>query len=194
MKEKSELISQNITAVLINSKTGKILDQTKLNPDGTYTLNAVSGDMELQIKGKDIKSVSDKFNIPIDNPSNIFSHTTMLVAAASETVPATVAVVPEVAAAGPEMRIGTLSYTVTTNQSIPIRIDLEKDTKMQVESFVNGNLRNTELFEIKKKKFVYMLTPKPGLNLLRFTLTDSQGNSTVREVTVVYNAPVVGSG
>ena len=49
------------TAVLINSKTGKILDQTKLNPDGTYTLNATSGDMELQIKGKDIQNVSEKF-------------------------------------------------------------------------------------------------------------------------------------
>jgi hypothetical protein len=179
------------TAVLINSKTGKILDQTKLNPDGTYTLNAVSGDMELQIKGKDIQNVSDKFNIPIDNPSNIISHTTLLVAAASEAAPSTVAVVAQVPAAGPEMSIGTLSYNVTTNQSIPIRIDLEKDTKLQVESFVNGDLKNTELFQIKKKKFVYMLTPKPGTNLLRFTLTDSKGNSTVREVTVVYNAPVV---
>jgi hypothetical protein len=179
------------TAILINSKTGKILDQTKLNPDGTYTLNALSGDMELQIKGKDIQNVSDKFNIPINNPSNIISHSTMLVAAASEVSPATVAAMAAVPAAGPEMKIGTLSYNVTTNQSIPIRMDLEKDTKLQVESFVNGELKNTELFEIKKRKFVYMLTPKPGTNLLRFTLTDKQGNSTVREVTVVYNPPVV---
>ncbi len=88
------------------------------------------------------------------------------------------------------MTIGTLSYNVTTNQSIPIRIDLEKDTKLQVENFVNGELKNTELFQIKKKKFVYMLTPKPGTNLLRFTLTDSKGNSTIREVTVVYTPPV----
>ncbi len=63
------------TAILINSKTGKILDQTRLNPDGTYTLNALSGDMELQIKGKDIQNLSEKFNIPINNPSNIVSHT-----------------------------------------------------------------------------------------------------------------------
>jgi hypothetical protein len=178
------------TAVLINSKTGKILDQTRLNPDGTYTLNALSGDMELQIKGKDIQNLSEKFNIPIDNPSNIISHTTMLVAAASEAAPAAVAALAQVPAAGPEMTIGTLSYNVTTNQSIPIRIDLEKDTRLQVESFVDGELKNTELFQIKKKKFVYMLTPKPGTNLLRFTLTDSKGNSTVREVTVVYTPPV----
>jgi hypothetical protein len=177
------------TAVLINSKTGKILDQTRLNPDGTYTLNALSGDMELQIKGKEIQNLSEKFNIPIDNPSNIISHTTMLVAAASEAAPATVATLAQVPAAGPEMTIGTLSYNVTTNQSIPIRIDLEKDTRLQVESFVDGELKNTELFQIKKKKFVYMLTPKPGTNLLRFTLTDSKGNSTVREVTVVYTPP-----
>ena len=35
-----------------------------------------------------------------------------------------------------------------------------------------------------------MLTPKPGTNLLRFTLTDSNGNTTVREVSVVYTPPV----
>ena len=85
----------------------------------------------------------------------------MLVAAASEAAPATVAAIAQIPAAGPEMTIGTLSYNVTTNQSIPIRIDLEKDTKLQVENFVNGELKNTELFQIKKKKFVYMLTPKP---------------------------------
>jgi hypothetical protein len=178
------------TAILINSKTGKILDQTKLNRDGTYTLNALSGDMELQIKGKDIQNVSDKFNIPVNNPSNIFAHTTMLVAATSEDAPATVASMDEIKPAGPEMTIGTLSYNVTTNQSIPIRIDLEKDTKLQVDNFVNGELTNTELFQIKRRKFVYMLTPKPGTNLLRFTLTDSRGNSTIREVTVVYTPPV----
>ena len=72
------------------------------------------------------------------------------------------------------MTIGTLSYNVTTNQSIPIRIDLEKDTTLQVENFVEWELKNTEIFQIKKKKFVYMLTPKPGTNLLRFTLTDAR--------------------
>jgi hypothetical protein len=179
------------TAVLINSKTGKILDQTKLNPDGTYTLNAISGDMELQIKGKDIQNLSEKFNIPINSPSNIISHTSMLVAAASQAAPATVTALAQVPVAGPEMSIAILSYNVNTNQPIPIRIDLEKDTKLQVESFVNGELKNTELFQIKKRKFVYMLTPKPGTNLLRFTLTDNEGNSTVREVTVVYNAPIL---
>ena len=40
--------------------------------------------MELQIKGKDIQNLSEKFIIPVNNPSNIVSHTTMLVAAASE--------------------------------------------------------------------------------------------------------------
>jgi hypothetical protein len=178
------------TAVLINSKTGKTLDQARLNPDGTYTLNATSGEMELQINGKGIQSLTEKFTIPIDNPSNIVSHSSLLVAAASEVAPATVAAMTQIPAAGPEMTIGVLSYNVTTNQSIPIRIDLEKDTKLTVENFVNGELKNSEIFQIKKKKFVYMLTPKPGTNLLRFTLTDSKGNTTVREVSVIYTPPV----
>ena len=132
------------------------------------------------------QSASEKFSIPIDNPSNVVSHTTMLIAAASQATPATVAAIAPIPAAGPEMTIGILSYKVTTNQSIPIRIELEKDTKLTVENFVNGELKNSEIFQIRKKKFVYLLTPKPGTNLLKFTLTDSKGNVTVREVTVVY--------
>jgi hypothetical protein len=177
-------------AVLINSKTGKKIDQTRLNPDGTYTLNATSGDLELQVNGPGIQNASEKFSIPIDNPSNVVSHTTLLIAAASETAPATVAAMTQTPVTGPEMTIGILSYNVTTNQSIPIRIDLEKDTKLTVENFVNGELKNSEIFQIKKKRFVYILTPKPGTNLLKFTLTDSKGNTTVREVTVVYTPPV----
>ncbi len=178
------------TAVLINTATGKILDQTRLNPDGTYTLNATSGEMELQVNGKGIQNSSEKFLIPINNPSNVVSHTTLLAAAASEVPPETVAALAEIPVAGPEMIIGTLSYNVTTNQSIPIRMDLEKDTKLTVENFLNGELRNSEIFQIKKKKFVYLLTPKPGANLLKFTLTDIKGNTTVREVSVIYTPPV----
>jgi tetratricopeptide (TPR) repeat protein len=174
------------TAILINSKNGKMLDQARLNADGTYTLNALSGDLELQIKGRDIDTRVEKFTIPLDNPSNIVSHTSTLVAAASQVSPATVPVVAPVELAGPEMIINTTSYNVTTNQSIPIRIDLDKDTKLKVENILNGEPGKTELFDIKRKKFVYLFTPQPGTNLLRFTLTDSKGNKTVREVTVVY--------
>jgi tetratricopeptide (TPR) repeat protein len=177
----------DLIALLTSTKTGKVIDRTRLNPDGTYTLNAISGDLELQIKGRDIETKTEKFSIPINNPSNIVSHTSLLTAAASEVVPA---VVPPVTMAqppaGPQLVIHTDSFVVTSNQTIPIRMELDRNTNLSIETILNGVLQKTENFEIKRRRFVYMFTPQPGMNLLRLTLTDQQGNSTVKEVKVIY--------
>lgn len=177
----------NYTALLIHAKTGKIIDQTGLNPDGTYTLDALSGEFDLVIRGRDIQENTERILIPLNNPSNIIAHSSMLTAAASladadELEPSPVVQpVP-----GPELIIPVTSYNVTTNASIPIRLDLERNTRLQVETLLNGELRKTENFDIKRRRFVYMLTPEPGINVLRFTLANAAGNTTTREVTVVY--------
>jgi len=88
--------------------------------------------------------------------------------------------------AGPELSISTANYNVKTNQSIPIRLELEKNTQLQVLTILNGELKGEEEFSINRRRFVYMLTPEPGENLLRFKLTDEQGRTTVKDVVVVF--------
>ncbi len=180
-----------LTATLVNSKTGKIVDQTKLNTDGSYTLNAVSGDFDLQIKGEGISDYSEKISIPLNNPSNIFALSSVLTASSSGTLTEEIAQVQQSEpVTGPEMIIPVATYNVTTNESIPIRLDLEKNTRLTVLTMLDGKALKTENFDIKRRKFVYMLTPEPGVNTLRFTLRNSKGDSTVREVTVVYTPAV----
>lgn len=175
-----------MTATLTDPKTGKIIDQARLNPDGTFRLDARSGNLELQIRGTEIQTKVDQFRIPLDNPSNIVSHTTMLTpATAGETAEAAPPATSGTEG-GPEMIIGPTVYNVSTGQSIPIRIDLDRNTTLQVLTQLDGVMRNNENFSIKRKRFVYMATPEPGTNLFRFTLTDENGNTTVREVTINY--------
>jgi hypothetical protein len=172
---------------LINAKSGKIIDQSKLNPDGSYTLNALSGDFELQIKGKGISDNIEMISIPLNNPSNIVSHSSLLTAAPVSATADEVAVTEkDVRIIGPEMLIPTASYNVTTNETIPIRLDLERNTKLKVATILNGKLIKIENFDIKRRRFVYMLTPEPGANSLQFTLKNNKGDSTVRTVTVEY--------
>jgi hypothetical protein len=174
-------------ATLINTKTGKIIDQSKLNSDGSYTLNALSGDFDLQIKGKGITDNNEKISIPLNSKSNIIAHSSTLTASVSSNAAVESAhLTKQEQVIGPELLIPAASYNVTTNKSIPIRLDLEKNTKLKIETLLNGELTKTESFDIKRRRFVYMLTPEPGINTLRFTLKDSKGDSTVREVTVVY--------
>jgi tetratricopeptide (TPR) repeat protein len=175
-----------VTATLVNAKTGQVVDQTKLNPDGTYTLDASSGEFELQIKGKDIMDNIEKLIIPVNNSSNIIAHSSLLKAAPSEAIAGEAIAAAEIPAIGPEMIIPVITYNVTSDASIPIKLDLEKNTTLQVETLVNGESRKTESFDIKRRRFVYMLKPEAGTNILRFTLTDAAGNSTTREVTVIY--------
>jgi tetratricopeptide (TPR) repeat protein len=177
-------------ATLINSRSGKIVDQTHLNPDGTYTLDAHSGDFDLQISGEGINTTSDKISIQLSSPSNIIAHSSLLTASASNVAATQITEVSEVVpVAGPEFQIPVSSFDVTTDEAIPIRLDVEKNTRLKVLTLVDGKLVNLEMLEMKRRRFVYMYTPKPGLNTLRFTLFNSNGDSTLREVTINYLPP-----
>ena len=92
-------------------------------------------------------------------------------------------------AEGPELEIPVQSYQVTTNESIPIRLDLERDTKLKVATRLDGKVIRNENFEIRRRRFIYMLTPEPGVNTIQFTLVNRNGDSTMREVTVTYIPP-----
>lgn len=175
------------TATLLHPQTRKVIDQTRLNPDGSYTLNALSGEFDLQIKGEGINDNNERITIPIGNPSNIVAHSSLLTASAT-TVAITEAVplIKEETAVGPELTIPVDSYNVTTGDAVPIRLNLERNTKLSVATMIDGKLTKNENFEIRRSRFVYLLTPEPGVNTLRFTLLNSKGDSTVREVTVIY--------
>ena len=175
------------TATLIHPGTRKVIDQTRLNPDGSYTLNALSGEFDLQISGDGINDNIEKITIPIDNPSNIVAHSSLLTAsAATVAIAEAVPVIMEEAAPGPELVIPVDSYNVTTGDAVPIRLNLERNTKLNVATMLDGKLTKNEIFEIRRSRFVYMLTPEPGVNTLRFSLINNKGDSTVREVTVTY--------
>lgn len=177
----------SITASLVDPKSGKIIDQARMNPDGTFRLDARSGNLELQIRGRDIQTKLERLSIPVTNPSNIVSLTTMLTPASAQ-VPQEPA--PSLAAelkAGPEMVInGPTVYNVTTGQSVPIRIDRDRSAALQVQTQLDGTVKNTEDINNKHRRVVYMASPHPGTNLFKFTLTDADGNTTVREVTINY--------
>jgi tetratricopeptide (TPR) repeat protein len=176
------------TASLIDSRTGRIIDQKKLNPDGTYKLDALAGDFKLEINGDGIADKAENLTIPLNSPSNIIAHSSLLTPSSESTASAITAqpAVETVVYQGPEMNIPVVSYNVTTNEPIPIRINLDRNTKLKVATIVDGRLVASKTIPIRRNQYVYMLTPEPGVNTVHFVLTNSKGDSTVRDVTVIY--------
>jgi tetratricopeptide (TPR) repeat protein len=176
----------NIKVSLFEKYTSKLVDETTIMNDGTFTLNATQGDFVVITEGQGIEKSEREISIPIDNPSSEVGLESEIYAEAKDIV---VEKEPPAKALPPEMEIKKDTYIISSEDIVPIRINLDKNTNLTVETYNDGNLAGTENFEIKRKKFVYNFKPLPGNNLLKFILTDENGNTSIRNVTVRFNPP-----
>ncbi len=175
-----------ITVSLINKKTKTVIDKTQVNPDGTFTLNALSGDFEMVFHGDGIQKTTEDISIPINNPSNIITYSSPLLAPGPTKEEKAGTVTPEALKNIPELICSIDRLDVTSGDPIAIKLELERNTKLTIETYLNESLLKTEEFDISRRKFVYMFTPQPGSNLLKLTLTDREGNVNTHEIIINY--------
>lgn len=171
---------------LVEKSTNKTLDETDINNDGSYTLNATQGDFKIVTEGYGVKKTSQEISIPINHPVNEIEIISEIIAEEKEPS-AEEDIKPENI---PELEIKKDNFEVSSDATIPVRINLEKNTNLVVETYNNGILVNTENFEIKRKKFVYQFKPDTGTNLLKFILTNENGITNTHDVTVVYTPAI----
>jgi tetratricopeptide (TPR) repeat protein len=176
-----------VMVTLINRKTNAIVDQTSLSRDGSFSINATSGDFELVFQGGGIQKTTENISIPINSPSNIIAYTSPLIA------PGLVATAPisKPGHAGTDKDLPLLisnfsTLEVDNGDPIPIKLDLERNSQLTVETFVNDTLEKTETFDITRKRFIYMFTPEPGTNILKLTLKDESGKINTHEIVINY--------
>jgi len=171
---------------LIEKYTNKTIDETSINNDGSFTLNATQGDFRIVTEGYGVKTTSKEISIPIDHPDNEIEIKTELIAELKEITTEEDVKLTSI----PELEIKKDNYIVSSDEIIPIRLNLEKNTNLIIEIYNNGILINRENFEIKRKKFVYQFKPEQGTNLLTFKLTNDNGITNTHDVTVEYT-PVI---
>ncbi len=171
----------------MDRKSNTLVDKSQVSPDGNFTLNATSGDFDLVFEGEGIQKTSENITIPINNPSHIISYTSPLIvpglAVAAKTEEPRQPVRDEVL---PTLISNFDKLDVTTDEPIPVKLELERNSKLKIETYLNGALTKTEEFDINRKRFIYLFKPEPGSNLLKLSLTSEQGTSNTKEIEVNY--------
>ncbi|MBN1415042.1 MAG: PD40 domain-containing protein [Bacteroidales bacterium] len=176
-----------ILVSLIDRETNTLLDKTQVSSNGSFTLNATSGEFELVFEGEGIQKTAENISIPVNNPSNIISYTSPLIA------PGFVAEAKKDVSGKKDDEKALLTLIssidkmdVTNDDPIPIKLELERNTKLKIETYLDGMLKKTEEFDITRKRFIYLFKPEPGINLLKLILTDESGNSNSHEIEINY--------
>mgnify|MGYP006284430913 CR=1 FL=1 len=72
-------------------------------------------------------------------------------------------------------------------KKVKIKLSLEKDSKLYVETYMDDELINQESFDINKEDFVYEYEPKEGKSKLNFRLVDKYNNVRNEEVVISHN-------
>ena len=170
---------------LINKKDNITFSETEIHPDGSFSMDAESGNFELVISGKGIEESKTPVNIPVAYPSDEYPFESKVTAPAETAVADTYKRIEPVRQI-PLMETEITSFEVITDKAIPIRLNLEKNSMLDLKILVDDSLLKEETFKINRRRFVYFYTPKEGLNSLKFALTDKDGNTVTKDITIRY--------
>ncbi len=174
-----------ITATLVDDATGKIVAQVPVDSTGAFSLAATQGSYQLVIDGQGINTVSTPVVLDVASEKSFVELGLITATAASK---------GEVFAttnSKPELEVVGGNNIVATTAPVAIALKVEKGSDLTAEHFVNGELVNSEKFYLAKDEFTYNFTPEPGENVIVFTITDKQGNTSQQKVVVNYSPEVV---
>lgn len=173
-----------LMAKLLNPKTNEIIDQVKINKDGTFELDAPHGNLNLIIEGEGIKTQQEKINIPLTHPTDEYSITTNIhaIPRAPEISSPEKSYLPLL-----EIPYDTIYAEPFKIVKIPLRV--EKNAKLKIQTFENDHLSNTELFDTKKENFTYNYKTQPGVNKIVFEITDKNNNTNKKELFIICPEP-----
>jgi Ca2+-binding EF-hand superfamily protein len=152
---------------------------------GAFTFTAAAGAYDLLVEGEGYESVTRSIEIPEDYlEKELVLASAILLRKSRHLMEMQPKIVDKIKVSD------TLIY-VDSNEPIKIPMTLERDSELDVDIFHQGKLNRFESHDIPRRRFVYTYVPVPGENLLRFKLTDRQGNLSYKDIRVIYTPKVL---
>ena len=99
-------------------------------------------------------------------------------------------ILPEETRPPPTLGIEQHNYTLTEEKTTRISMRLDRNTILEIEKYLDGELIGTETIRVNMRRFNYDYAPQPGENILKFRYTDLQGDIITEEVAISYH-PIV---
>ena len=152
---------------------------------GAFAFSAAAGAYDLLIEGEGYESTTQSMEIPEDYLDKEFALTAAILLQQSKEL---MEMEPRVL---DKIKVRDTLILVTTGEPIEIPMTLERDAELDVDIYHDGNLNRFESHDIPRRRFVYTYVPVPGKNLLKFKLTDRQGNLSYKDIHVIYTPAVV---
>jgi Tol biopolymer transport system component len=177
--------ADDVRIFLIDESTGDTI--TIASPDladNSFLLTAPKGIYDLQIRSNTFSDVNETLTIDENTDKAGIELSDRIVL---ETKP-----VPPRLLTGDESRIildDTL-ITAVAGKPLKIKMRLEKDAELVASIFRDSLLAGSDTFAIDRRRFTYEMVPEEGNNTIEFTLTESNGDVSLKTLVVKGLLPV----
>lgn len=186
-------ITPSSRIMAVNSETGDTVYISQ--PDllsGKFDFELAMGKYQIIFSEKGFEEKALSVNLPVDNPESEIALSTML-----EPVPPSIdsvfyadrPVLPWYAdSVYTSGNIGLRQKQIRVSESEPVEfsLDLERGTKLRVETWMNDRMIKVDTFDVQSRQFTYKMTPLPGRTQLRFFHLDRDNNLVRDEVSIAY--------
>jgi hypothetical protein len=143
-----------------------------IKPDlatGEYEFELIEGDYEMVFEGESFEQEKEFISLVYDQKDSELS------------IPETKLVLKDTIA---ELEIEDSIYTVDNIDTVKIKLTLEKDSKLNVDAYLDTSLVNSDEFDITLDEFTYHYVPVEGKNILKLKLVDKFRNTSKEEILV----------
>ena len=89
----------------------------------------------------------------------------------------------------PTLGIEQHHYMLTEEGKARISMRLERNTILEIDQYLDGELIGTETIRVNRRRFNYDYAPQPGENILKFRHTGREGDIITEEVAISYHPP-----
>ncbi len=152
---------------------------------GAFEFAAAAGAYDLLIEGEGYEATTQGLEIPKDYLEKELALTSAILLKQSRQLMETQPRILD------KIKVRDTLIVVDSDDPIEIPMTLERDAELDVDIYHNGNLNRFESHDIQRRRFVYTYVPVPGENLLKFKLTDRQGDLSYKDIHVIYNPAVM---